>query len=132
MVDPDRVRRLLGALARYRAALAAPASADPFRRRYLVQVAAQACIDIANHVIASEGWRVPDDFADAFTVLEEHKVLESPLAGRLRALARMRNLLVHVYAEVDDARVAAQVAEGLGDLDDFAKAVAGLLNEASP
>lgn len=27
--------------------------------RYLVQVAAQTCIDLANHVIASEGWRTP-------------------------------------------------------------------------
>lgn len=29
--------------------------------RYLVQVAAQTCIDIANHVIASEGQRSPRD-----------------------------------------------------------------------
>ncbi len=45
-------------------------SQEAFAGRYLVQAAAQVCIDLANHLISSEGWRVPSDFRDAFTVLE--------------------------------------------------------------
>lgn len=132
MVDPDRVRRLLGSLSAYRDRLAELRDMDAERYvreqalagRYLVQVSAQSCIDIANHVIASEGWRVPADFRDAFTVLEEKGVLEGELAERLRALAGLRNRLVHVYEEIDDAIVHAALDAGLADLDAFAMAVA--------
>ncbi len=96
--------------------------------RYLVQVAAQTCIDLANHVIASEGWRAPRDFGDSFTVLSEHGVIDDALAGRLRGLAGLRNRLVHVYDEIDDARVHESLAAGLSDLDMFATALARLVN----
>jgi hypothetical protein len=46
MVDADRVRRLLVMLERYRLLLAVD-DPDPYRRRHLVQTAAQICIDLA-------------------------------------------------------------------------------------
>jgi uncharacterized protein YutE (UPF0331/DUF86 family) len=85
---------------------------------------------VANHVIASEGWRSPADYADAFAVLREHDVLSRDLADRLAAMARFRNLLVHVYAEVDDARVHRFLREDLGDFEPFASAVLDLLKES--
>lgn len=135
MVDPDRVRRLLDALSGYRDRLG-PLSEMPLDRyvaeqalagRYLVQVSAQACIALANHLIASEGWRVPEDFRDAFVVLEENGAIDPALAERLRALAGLRNRLVHVYADVDDTIIHAALPEGLDDLDAFAVAMARLV-----
>ena len=38
----------------------------------------------------------------------------------------MRNLIVHLYAEVDDERVADDVAGGLDDIERLARVVAGL------
>ena len=81
---------------------------------------------MANHVIASSGWRTPQDFRDGFTVLEENGVLERGLAERMRALAGLRNLLVHIYAEVDDRIVRESLHEGLQDLSDFSQAMARL------
>lgn len=128
MVDQDRVRRLLTMLERYRALLAQD-EPDPFRRRHLVQTAAQICIDLANHVIASDGHRVPRDYGDAFRVLAEVGVLDTGLADRLVALAGARNLIVHLYAEVDDDRLARTVRDGgLDDLDAFARRIAGLVD----
>ena len=86
MVDPDRVRRLLGMLERYRSLLAED-DPDPFRRRHLIQTAAQISIDVANHVIAADGHRVPRDDGDAFRVLAEVGVLEDGLARRMVSLA---------------------------------------------
>lgn len=134
MVDPDRVQRLLGQLRDYRARLAdlrgldvdAYLEQERFAGRYLVQAAAQVCIDLANHLIASEGWRVPRNFRDAFTVLEEQEVIDADLAARLRALTGMRNRLVHLYGDVDDRLVHAALVEGLADLDEFARRVAVL------
>ena len=127
MVDPNRVRRLLLMLERYRSLLAEDAP-DPYRRRHLVQTAAQISIDQANHVIAADGYRVPRDYGDAFRVLAEVGVLDEDLAGRMVALAGARNLIVHLYAEVDDERLARAVRDGgLDDLSAFAATIAGLV-----
>jgi len=138
MVDADRLGRLLDELGRYRAHLEVlrdVAAHDyrgdrAFAGRYLVQASAQVCIDAANHVIASSGWRTPADFRDAFNVLEENGVVDGPLAERMRALAGLRNRLVHVYEGVDDRIVHESLAEGLGDLDAFSRAIARLARDA--
>lgn len=127
MVDPDRVRRLLTLLERYRALLAED-DPDPYRRRHLVQTAAQISIDLAAHVIASEGYRVPRDDGDTFRVLVEAGVLDAELGERMVRLAGARNVIVHLYVEVDDALLARAVAEGgLDDLDAFARRIASLV-----
>lgn len=116
-------------LERYRHLLADDAP-DPFRRRHLVQTAAQICIDLANHVIASDGLRVPRDYGDAFRVLAEAGVLDLALSERMVALAGARNLIVHLYAEVDDDRLALSIRQGgLADLSAFAARVASLATD---
>ncbi|MDQ2709036.1 MAG: DUF86 domain-containing protein [Actinomycetota bacterium] len=130
MVDDDRVRRLLAMLEGYRGLLAEDAP-DRYRRRHLVQTAAQICIDLANHVIAADGHRVPKDYGDAFRVLAEVGVLDSALAGRMMSLAGARNLIVHLYAEVDDDRLASAISDGgLDDLSAFAARIASLAETA--
>lgn len=98
-----------------------------FAGRYLVQSSAQVCIDLAHHVISSEGWRSPRDLRDSFTVLEEQGALSAELSERMRALTGLRNRLVHVYEEVDDALVHSYLEQGLADLDSFARAITRLL-----
>lgn len=128
MIDADRLRRLLTVLERYRSLLAQD-EPDPYRRRHLVQTAAQVCIDLANHVIAAEGHRVPRDYGDAFRVLAEVGVLDDALADRMVALAGARNLIVHLYVEVDDDRLAQAVRDGgLDDLSTFAARMAALVS----
>jgi len=39
-------------------------------------------------------------------------------------MARFRNRLVHLYWEIEDARVHQYLQEGLGDLEGFGEAVA--------
>ena len=134
MVDPARVSRLLEALSECRERLDALRALPPdeytgdraLAGRYLVQASAQICIDLANHVIASSGWRAPTDFRDTFTVLEEHEVVAPELAEQMRALAGLRNRLVHVYEDIDDRIIHASLSEGLIDLAEYARAIADL------
>lgn len=120
------MRRLLGLLERYRDLLAAD-EPEPFRRRHLVQTCAQICIDLASHVISSDGHRVPRSYSDTFRVLAEVGVLDDALARRLSDLAGARNVIVQLYAEVDDERLAAMVrGGGLDDLGAFAARIAAL------
>lgn len=138
MVDLDRLQlRLellhdyLAELRRLRALDVASYLREAYAGRYLVQVAAQSCIDLAAHLIASEGWRAPRDFGDAFTVLSEHAVVDEELGDRLRALAGLRNRLVHVYDRIDDERVHAALVNGLDDIERFAVAIARFAGEAT-
>ncbi len=136
MLDADRIHERLETLRTYLHELRRLRDLPPdeylrgqvYAGRYLVQVSAQTCIDLANHVIATEGWRAPRDFGDSFTVLHEHDVVDEALAGRLRALAGLRNRLVHVYDEIDDRRVHDALGSGLHDLDAFATAIARLIS----
>jgi uncharacterized protein YutE (UPF0331/DUF86 family) len=91
--------------------------------KYLLLTAIEDVLAVANHVISSEGYRAPADYADAFRSLVESGVLEPPLGERLEAMSRFRNLLIHVYAEVDDRRVHGYLNADLGDLEEFARAI---------
>ena len=91
--------------------------------KYLLITAAEDALSIANHTIASEGYRAPSDFADAFRSLREAGVLPLELAERLENMARFRNLLVHEYAIVDNGRVHEFLRKDLKDLDSFALAI---------
>lgn len=139
MVDPARLRTLLGRIADRRERLESYGDRDldsylddeeaVAASKYLLVTTIEDVLSVANHIIASEGWRSPADYADAFVVLRERGLLSRDLAERLASMARFRNLLVHVYAEVDDARVHRFLERDLGDLDGFSVAVLDLLSE---
>lgn len=54
-----------------------------------LQVAAQACIDIANHIIADKGYRTPQGYADSFVVLQEEGIIPIELADKIMVCYRM-------------------------------------------
>ncbi len=87
--------------------------------RYL-HLAIEAALDIAGHVIASMGWRMPETNADSFTVLEEVGELPGDLAERLRGWARFRNALVHLYLNINHSVSYNAIQRELGDLERLA------------
>jgi uncharacterized protein YutE (UPF0331/DUF86 family) len=78
-----------------------------------LQFAIQICIDIAAHLIAELGPKMPDDYRGVFGALTPD--LDPELAERLAKAASMRNVLVHLYLEVDDEAV----WDALSHLDDL-------------
>ncbi|MGH2729531.1 MAG: type VII toxin-antitoxin system HepT family RNase toxin [Actinomycetota bacterium] len=66
-------------------------------------VAIETCIDVGQHIIASERLRAPENFADVFAALGEAGMLGQEIASTLVAMVGFRNLLVHGYADVDDS-----------------------------
>ncbi len=97
--------------------------------KYNLIIAIECCLDIAHHIIASEGFRRPEDFADAFRVLAENKILNQEMLSRLESMARFRNLLVHVYSRVDNIRVYELLQSNLKDFDEFARAVVNFIQK---
>ena len=92
-----------------------------------LMVALQEAIDIAYHIVADEGWGVPDSHRAAFDALAARGVLVPELAARLSAAASMRNRIAHGYAAVDHERLWRELPDGLQALDLFASAVAAWL-----
>jgi len=88
-----------------------------------LQVAVEASMDVAHHIISDERWREPDSYADAFVVLAENSVISSEAAGRCRLMAQFRNKIVHYYEKVDPEQVFAIFSGHLGDFDEYVKAV---------
>lgn len=95
--------------------------------KYYLQVSIEICLDIANHLIAAKRFRTPRDYADAFTVLEENRILEKDFAQKSRQMAKFRNRLVHLYGEVDDAFVYEFIKNDLDDIRQFRRIIKALL-----
>lgn len=134
MVDPGRIRALLDRLVEETANLRRLAAlsnaellADPDRMaavKYRFLVAIETCIDVGEHIVSSEGLRAPESFADTFAVVAEAGYLPIDAVETLQDMARFRNLLVHVYEEVDDHRVVQVLHTRLDDLDGFRSEIA--------
>jgi len=93
-----------------------------------LQVSIQICIDIGAHLVSELGLKPAEDYQGVFASLSSDGTIESDLADRLADAARLRNLLVHDYGEIDHARL----WDSLGELDDlraFAAAAERLARE---
>lgn len=129
MVDQIRVLRLLRRVSDDVGVLQQEGIADQTRRsdtiwlrgiKYTFVTAIEACIDIAQHVCASEGWGPPDDNGDAMRLLGDHSVLKAETSQAMRRAVGFRNVLVHEYVRVDDTIVTDRI-ENLDDLDTFVR-----------
>lgn len=138
MVDAEVVSRRLFVLNDALAQLASRKDAmtavslrnDPLLRAAVerwMQVAIEACVDLAYHVIADAGWVPADSARGAFLRLTEHQVIPAELASRLGLAAGLRNILVHEYAEVDLALLAVAARDGLSDLRQLGASIGVLL-----
>jgi uncharacterized protein YutE (UPF0331/DUF86 family) len=96
-----------------------------------LQVAVQICIDLGTQLVTEQSARPPSDYADVFKVLGEREVIPSDLAQRLSDAARQRNLIVHLYMEIEDRAVFASLAH-LDDLREFAASLERLAHSGDP
>ena len=71
--------------------------------KYHFIVAIESCIDMCNHIISRNGFRVPEDYGDTFKVMSEEGAFDSEFSAELVKMAKFRNRLVHIYWEIDDA-----------------------------
>jgi uncharacterized protein YutE (UPF0331/DUF86 family) len=88
-----------------------------------MHLAAECCLDLANHLIADRGWRSPATYRETFAILKEEGVISADLGKKLEGWAGLRNVLVHLYLAVDHTRIWQFLTEELDDLEAFARAV---------
>lgn len=64
-------------------------------------VSIQSAIDIASHLISQNGLKRPATYRETFDLLGQAGMISEELAGELSDLAGFRNVLVHIYWDLD-------------------------------
>ena len=92
--------------------------------KYNFVIAIESAIDICNHVISQNSYRIPDDYADTFQILGEQGVFETDFINDLKEMAKFRNRLIHIYMEVDNEQVYNILLTRLDDFNTFLDRIA--------
>ena len=86
------------------------------------ELLAQVCIDVALHIVAASGTAAPETYREALRALAPIIDLADDVAARLASAAGLRNLLVHMYLEIDHGRL----YDEMGWIDDTEALAAGV------
>lgn len=131
MTDAALVAKKLALIETYVRELRTLARPDALRRDireerfvlHTLQLAAQAAMDVASHIVSDEKLGEPDTYRELFELLARHRWIEPALASRLEDMAGFRNVVVHGYADVDLSIVEDVVKNHLDDLLAFVRAI---------
>ena len=133
MVDRDLVLRKIADIDRYLQQLAGyrQIDLDSYRNDWKVQrivertlhLTIEACMDVADHIVADRQLRVPDTGGATFEILAEAGVVSMDLGKALARMVGFRNILVHDYARLDLAIVLRVLHTDLVDIERFREAV---------
>jgi len=88
-----------------------------------LQRAVQSAIDLAAHIIASEGLGVPETIKDNFVRLEQAGIISIDLSKKLQSMVGFRNIAIHNYQTIDIEILKTILVKHLKDLEDFYAAI---------
>ena len=84
-----------------------------------LQRAVQFVIDIAVHIVASEGFGVADIIKENFALLEREGIIDGELSKKMQAMVGFRNIAIHEYQELSIDVLKHILKYSLGDIEDF-------------
>ncbi len=94
---------------------------------YRLLVAVEAALSLCYHVSAKRLKKVPEEYAECFSILADAGIITPELSQRMQKTARFRNLLVHMYWKIDYDAVYDIIQRNTEDLHTFSKIIAGLV-----
>lgn len=86
-----------------------------------IQIAIQSCIDLGNHLISEKSLSKPETYKEIFEILKNTGFLEEGLAEKMKGLAGFRNVLVHMYLNLDLNRAYEILLKEVYTLEEFEK-----------
>lgn len=111
---------------------------DEFARDHIIhgsaerdfQIAIQAALDIASMILAELSIEIPGEYSSLFPLLAKNEIIPTDFANKLVNMAKFRNVLVHLYLEVDLKRVYQYLHKNLDDFDLYAQYIANYINKS--
>lgn len=91
----------------------------------LLQVSIEGVIDLGNHIVAQERLGIPKTYGEVFELLAEGGIIPRSFTATARRMARFRNRVVHLYADVDEKEVYNILQHNLCDFSSFISFVVG-------
>ncbi len=84
-----------------------------------LQRAVQAAIDLATHIIASEGLGLSDTIRDNIKLLKNGGIINEELTHKMESMVGFRNIAIHDYQAIDKNILKSILSNNLQDLEDF-------------
>ena len=98
-----------------------------------LQIAIQACIDIANHLVASLGLDRPvKETAEVFDSLAKEDIIPPSFVPTMKRMTGYRNILIHEYVNIDRNITYTNIQKRLPDLSKFAQHIEKFLRKQPP
>lgn len=85
-----------------------------------IQRAAEACIDMAMHIIAEKSYGIPQNSRDAFELLQVNGFISTELSSKLKSMVGFRYIAVHDYQNINLQIVQKVIELHLDDIKEFA------------
>jgi len=91
------------------------------------QLAIESALDIGEIVISAESFEKPEDYRSVILILGKHNIIPPDFAERFARAVGLRNILVHMYEEVDMGKLHDYMQNNLVDFDEYVKHIARYL-----
>jgi len=88
-----------------------------------LQRGVQATIDLATHIVASQGLGLPETIEDNFKLLKNAGVITLDIETKMKAMTGFRNIAVHNYQQINRDILKSILQKNLRDLEEFYTAV---------
>ncbi len=112
------LRRLLHDLGAFACASQAEIEAQHYAVERMIELLVGAASDLLFHALTERSLQ-PSSYREAFKLAGQLGLLSAELAERLQLAAGMRNILVHMYEEIDYAIVHQSIGDLLRDFASF-------------
>jgi uncharacterized protein YutE (UPF0331/DUF86 family) len=94
---------------------------------YRLLIAIESALNICYHISSKHLKKIPENYADCFQLLGNAGIISADLSLNLQKMARFRNLLVHVYWNIDEEALYDIITTQLQDLRRYCAEVIRLL-----
>ena len=106
-------------------------SKEEFISNYLIYLSTQRaletciniCVDIGNHILSLNKNGMPETYSDIFIELSKLGLINKETEKKLIKMVKFRNLLGHVYLEINNELIYEILQENLGDFNLFKKQI---------
>jgi uncharacterized protein YutE (UPF0331/DUF86 family) len=112
------LRQLLADLAPFEGATLAEVQAEHYKLERIFELLVMAASDILHHLLAERGI-TPANHRDTFRLAAEQGLIPADLAARLQDAAGMRNVLVHLYEQINYTILRDSISPALRDFEQF-------------
>jgi len=139
MIDKVLIEKKLGNIEEFLKELdAAPVgSLEEFKsnvvaRRFIernIELAIEQMLDICKHLVSGLDLKEPETYAECFDILSAGGVIPADDAKKFQAMARFRNMLIHVYDGIDHAITYGIYTKHLADFTLFISNLRGFLQK---